>query len=132
MKEETRWPAWLKKRLSPGEEVKRMKEMLSGVDTVCESSLCPNLNECYSRRFATFLILGSHCTRSCGFCSVEKGVPKEIDLKEPARIAEIVDKIGLKYAVITSVTRDDLKDGGASQFAKVVRAIKRSRKDIRI
>ncbi|MFA4981413.1 MAG: lipoyl synthase [Candidatus Omnitrophota bacterium] len=129
---EKRRPSWLKKRLVLSDNVKQMKSILSGVDTVCESSLCPNLNECYSRMFATFLILGANCTRACSFCSVDNNVPKAVDPKEPKKIVSIVKKIGLKYVVITSVTRDDLPDGGASQFARVVRSLKRYRQDIKV
>lgn len=128
------FPAWLKKRLTVNQDLFETKEILLAlkVNTVCESSLCPNLNECFSRRFATFLILGNACTRSCGFCSVSKDAPKAVDPDEPARISEAVKRLGLKYAVITSVTRDDLADGGAGQFVKVVEQIKNFSSSIKI
>ena len=120
------FPSWLKKRIIVNEDLFRMKRLLSerAINTVCESSLCPNMTECFSRRHATFLILGKICTRSCGFCSVKKDRPGSVDSDEPERIANFVKLLGLKYAVITSVTRDDLPDGGASQFVKVVEAIR--------
>lgn len=134
MHQENRRPAWLSKRLVVNDNISDMKEALSdtNVNTVCESSLCPNLNECFSRRFATFLILGSHCTRFCGFCSVEKSPPEDVDRGEPGRILDIVKRIGLKYVIITSVTRDDLPDGGSGQFAKVIDLIKEFSCGIRI
>ncbi len=111
-----------------------MKRILSesSIETVCESSLCPNLNECFSQKRATFLILGGTCTRRCGFCSVKKGNPDVVDYNEPARISAIVKKLDLKYVVITSVTRDDLSDGGASHFAKVIESVKSSAGGIKV
>jgi len=128
------FPAWLKKRLIANQDLFETKEILSAlkVNTVCESSLCPNLNECFSRRFATFLILGNVCTRSCGFCSVLKDSPGAVDPDEPARIVEAVKRLGLKYVVITSVTRDDLADGGAGQFVKVIEQIKKISTSVKI
>jgi len=105
------------------------------LNTVCRSARCPNLSECYSHKRATFLILGSKCTRSCRFCAVEhagKGKLEMPDSDEPNRIAEAVKKLGLNYVVITSVTRDDLDDGGASHFAKTIEAIRSINKDIKI
>jgi len=130
----SRPPDWLKKRLIFSDEIFRTKETLKelSVLTVCESSLCPNLNECFSKAHATFLILGSSCTRACGFCSVDKGLPQAPDPDEPQRIAEAVTRLGLKFVVVTSVTRDDLPDGGASQFVKVVEAIRRVSGDIKL
>lgn len=127
-------PPWLKKRLLYSENLGTMKETLSasGVATVCEESLCPNLNECFSKKQLTFLILGGICTRSCGFCSVEKALPRDVRADEPQKILEAVKKLGLKYVVITSVTRDDLEDGGSSQFAKVITAIKGYSQNIKI
>jgi lipoic acid synthetase len=92
--------------------------------TICESARCPNIGACWERRTATFLVLGDVCTRDCGFCAVAKGRPLPLDPSEPARVAEAVASLGLAYAVITSVTRDDLADGGAGQFAAVIRAIR--------
>lgn len=104
----------------------------SGVSTVCASALCPNQNECYSKKTATFLILGETCTRACGFCSVGKGAPFAPDPQEPRRIAELVRRMALRYAVITSVTRDDLEDGGSSQFIKVIEAVRSLSPDTKI
>lgn len=119
-------PSWLKKRITLNDELLQTKEILADLqlNTVCESSLCPNLNECFSHKTATFLILGRSCTRNCGFCCVERSAPADIDIDEPARITEAVSLLGLKYVVITSVTRDDLADGGAGQFAKTIKALK--------
>jgi lipoic acid synthetase len=91
--------------------------------TICESALCPNIGECFSRRTATFLILGNVCTRNCRFCGVQKGKPLPVDAEEPRNLLEAVERLDLRYSVITSVTRDDLADGGASHFAAVVEAI---------
>jgi len=92
--------------------------------TVCESAACPNVGECWNRRTATFMILGNVCTRRCGFCAVQKGAPLETDYDEPRRVAEACAALGLRYAVITSVNRDDRKDGGAELFAMTIRAIR--------
>jgi len=92
--------------------------------TICESARCPNIGSCWERRTATFLVLGDTCTRDCGFCAVTKGTPRPPDPDEPARVAEAVAALGLDYAVLTSVTRDDLADGGAAHFAAVIRAIR--------
>ena len=102
------------------------------INTVCGSAQCPNLNECYSRGTATFLILGDTCTRDCGFCSVKKGIPIPPDSQEAWRIAGAVKRLGLKYAVITSVTRDDLGDGGAGHFSRTIRAIKSLSPDTKV
>jgi len=92
--------------------------------TVCESAACPNVGECWNRRTATFMILGNVCTRRCGFCAVQKGAPLEVDYDEPRRVAEACAILGLKYAVVTSVNRDDRKDGGAELFALTIQAIR--------
>lgn len=125
-------PQWLKKRIVVNEEFFNTKKALSdlSVDTVCESSRCPNLNECFSRKFVTFMILGSVCTRTCAFCSVDKGNTSPVDCQEPARIRDCVSRLGLKYVIITSVTRDDLADGGAGQFVKVVECIKHGLRNV--
>ncbi|MBP6744956.1 lipoyl synthase [bacterium] len=119
-------PPWLKVRLPTGEPYWRVKELLEQHDlhTVCESAACPNRGECWARGTATFMILGNVCTRSCGFCNVITGKPTELDLEEPARVAEAVSKLSLKYAVITSVNRDELKDGGAAVWAETIRAVR--------
>ena len=88
--------------------------------TICESALCPNLGDCFSQRTATFLLLGNTCTRNCTFCAVKQGVPNPVDANEPQHLAEAVEKLGLRHVVITSVTRDDLPDGGASHFARTI------------
>ncbi len=121
-----RKPSWLKKRIPPFEDLARVKSILNdtSLHTVCEEARCPNLGECFSRGTATFLILGRRCTRNCGFCAVEQGAPAPPDETEPERVAQAVEKMGLHYVVITSVTRDDLPDGGAFIFAKTIRAIR--------
>jgi lipoic acid synthetase len=96
----------------------------SKLNTVCEEARCPNLAECWNNRTATFMILGDVCTRSCGFCNVKLGMPTELDLDEPRRVAESVEQLGLKHVVITSVNRDELKDGGASIFSETVKRIR--------
>jgi len=129
-----RKPPWLKKRIPPFEDLIKVKSVLSGtvLHTVCEEARCPNLGECFSRGTATILILGKTCTRSCGFCAVQHGAPAPPDGGEPRKVAEAVRKMGLQYAVITSVTRDDLPDGGASLFAQTIRAIRRLDRKIRV
>ena len=118
-------PPWLKKRIPPFQDLQKVKSILDGADlhTVCEEARCPNLGECFSRGTATFLILGRVCTRNCGFCAVENGIPVPADETEPEKVAQAVQKMGLQYVVITSVTRDDLPDGGASLFAKTIQSI---------
>ncbi len=119
-------PPWLKKRIPPFQNLQKVKSILEQTDlhTVCEEARCPNLGECFSRGTSTFLILGRVCTRNCGFCAVEHGVPVPTDGTEPERVAQAVQKMGLQYVVITSVTRDDLPDGGASLFAKTIQTIR--------
>jgi lipoic acid synthetase len=119
-------PPWLKKRIPPLQDIQKVRSILEQTDlhTVCQEARCPNLGECFSRGTATFLILGRVCTRDCGFCAVERGMPGPPDEAEPERVALAVQKMGLHYVVITSVTRDDLPDGGASSFAKTIRAIR--------
>lgn len=119
-------PEWLKVRLPSGQNYKEVYELMrkSKLNTVCEEAKCPNLAECWNRKTATFMILGDTCTRSCGFCNVKLGLPNELDLDEPRRVAESVETLGLKHVVITSVNRDELKDGGASIFSESVRLIR--------
>jgi len=119
-------PPWLKKRIPPFQEIIRVKSILDEAElhTVCEEARCPNLGECFAKETATFLILGRICTRNCGFCAVEHGVPPPLDEAELQKVAQAVKKMGLQYVVITSVTRDDLIDGGASHFAKAIQAIR--------
>ncbi len=121
-----RKPSWLKKRIPPLQDISKVKAILGETElhTVCEEARCPNLGECFSKGTATILILGKICTRNCGFCAVEHGAPDQPDEKEPEMVAQAVKKMGLDYVVVTSVTRDDLSDGGASQFAKVIRAVR--------
>ena len=118
-------PLWLKKRIPSIQEIEKVRSILEGtaLHTVCEEARCPNLGECFSKGTATFLILGRICTRNCGFCAVEHGAPFSLDRKEPANAARAIKEMGLRYVVITSVTRDDLPDGGASHYAEVLRAI---------
>lgn len=120
-------PPWLKVRALQGENYRQIKGLLrrSGLHTVCEEALCPDIYECFEQRTATFLILGSVCTRSCAFCAITTGRPTELDLAEPVRLADAVQAMGLRHVVITSVARDDLRDGGASLFADTVREVRR-------
>jgi lipoic acid synthetase len=120
-------PDWIRVRVTEGENFKDLKQMVrSGrLHTVCEEARCPNIFDCWNRRTATFMILGDVCTRACRFCAVTSGRPAELDLGEPLRVADSVAELGLKHAVITSVDRDDLKDGGAGIFARTIRAIRR-------
>ena len=119
-------PAWLVKRVPPGHERRMVEELLSGLKlhTVCEQAACPNIGECFCSKTATFMILGNQCTRNCTFCQVSKGEPQTVDPDEPAHVAEAVAQLGLKHVVVTSVTRDDLPDGGASHFEQVIRAVR--------
>ena len=125
-------PAWLKVRLNTTgeyEEVRRMMRRLSLV-TVCEEARCPNIHECWAReRTATFMLMGDICTRHCGFCAVGKGKPGSLDPEEPERVAEAAAELSLSHAVVTSVNRDDLADGGAAHFAATIRAIRRRMPD---
>jgi lipoyl synthase len=119
-------PDWLKVRFPQGQNYNELKQLMRGLDlhTICEEALCPNIGECWSNRTATFLILGDVCTRNCGFCSVTTGRPTGLDRDEPERLARAVQQIGLKHIVITSVTRDDLPDGGAEIFAETIRRLR--------
>lgn len=119
-----RLPIWLRRQLpaSPGPTNEILKRY--ALNTVCESALCPNRSECYSRNTATFMILGNVCTRRCGFCAIESGRPQEIMADEPERVAEAACEMGLEYVVVTSVARDELDDEGAGHFAKTVSALK--------
>src|SRR5947208_13375264 len=121
-----RLPAWLKKPLPRGNENFFTDHLLRELrlETVCENARCPNRPECYARRTATFMILGNVCTRPCGFCSVPRGHPEALEDDEPARVAEAALRLGLKHVVITSVTRDDLPDGGADHFCHCIRAVR--------
>ena len=127
-------PNWLRIKLSTGKNFNEIKGILreNKLHTVCEEALCPNIGECFEQRTATFLLLGDTCTRQCGFCAVKKGRPFGIDEGEPLRIAETVRKMNLQYVVITSVTRDDLADGGASVYAQTIQCIREYVKDCMI
>ncbi|MEX1074860.1 MAG: lipoyl synthase [Pirellulales bacterium] len=121
-----RLPPWLRQNLAPGgghgETASLIAEL--GLETVCSSAKCPNRLECWSQRTATFMILGNVCTRPCGFCSVPRGKTEDLEADEPQRVAEAAKRLGLAYVVITSVTRDDLADGGAEHFRKAVEAVR--------
>jgi lipoic acid synthetase len=119
-------PSWLRAPAPAGENYRELKSLIGRLrlHTVCESAACPNVGECWNQRTATFMILGNVCTRRCGFCAVQKGAPLPVDYDEPRRVAEAVESMGLRFAVITSVNRDDREDGGAELFALVIRAIR--------
>jgi lipoic acid synthetase len=125
-----RKPEWLKTNLATGENyqsVKAIKQMMRSktLHTVCEEAKCPNLHECWANRTATFMILGDLCTRACRFCAVKSGLPTELDLEEPERVADAAEQMGLQHCVVTSVARDDLADGGSSIFAATIYALRR-------
>jgi lipoyl synthase len=124
-------PAWLRRRLPSGPVYEQVRSMLAnvGIHTVCQEAHCPNQWECFSARTAAFLIMGPDCTRNCGFCAVGHHPPGPPDPEEPARVAEAARSLGLLYAVVTSVTRDDLADGGAGIFAATIRAIREKQPD---
>lgn len=123
---EMKHPDWLVRRYDSDPNVGRMETYLDGLEleTVCRSAHCPNIAECYGRGVATFMILGARCTRRCRFCAVEKGVPREPDSDEPERVARAAESLRLKHVVITSVTRDDLPDGGARHFVRTVECVR--------
>ena len=122
-------PPWLKKRITLGPNIQKVSALLNETQlhTVCQEAHCPNLPECFSRRTATFMIMGNICSRNCRFCAVTHGNPAPLDEEEPQRVAFAAEQLGLEYVVITSVTRDDLPDGGAKHFAKTVHTIKEQR-----
>lgn len=128
-----RRPKWLNKKID-FDRSRLTSTLLSGIGihTVCKEAKCPNISECFKKSHATFLILGKYCTRSCRFCNVENGPALAADREEPEKVAEAIRKMSLRHAVITSVTRDDLPDGGASVFAQTVEAIRRSQPDVTI
>ena len=127
-------PEWLKSRVPGGENYARLKGIIDSnrLHTVCQEARCPNAGECWNNGTATFMILGDVCTRSCGFCAVKTGKPTELDADEPARVARPVSLLGLRHAVITSVNRDELYDGGAQIFAETIRQVRASNPGIRI
>ncbi|MBG9795808.1 lipoyl synthase [Paenibacillus dendritiformis] len=127
MKTKEQKPDWIRIKLTTGENYSEIKDMMRSktLHTVCEEARCPNIYECWANRTATFMILGDICTRACRFCAVNTGMPTELDLQEPERVAEAAERMGLRHCVVTSVARDDLNDGGASIFAETIRAIRR-------
>ena len=120
-------PDYLKRGIIDTDRTKNVRRILKKkcLNTVCEEARCPNKAECYSKDTATFIIMGDTCTRNCRFCNIKSGKPKPLDLNEPLHVAQAVKELGLNYAVITSVTRDDLPDGGAQHFAKTVNEIRK-------
>ena len=126
-------PAWLNKKISLKDcSVTKQTLRTLRLDTVCEQAICPNIGECFSAKVATFLILGRNCTRSCSFCNIQKAKPLPVDRDEPERVAQAVWQLGLKHVVITSVTRDDLADGGAGIFADTVNRISRKLPEVTV
>ena len=125
--ENMKLPSWLTKRWPSSSVMHDMEDLLNSLSlhTVCHEAQCPNIGECFSRKIATFMILGDRCTRNCRFCAVKKGEPALPDPEEPENVAKATAKLGLRYVVITSVTRDDLPDGGAGQFARTIDAVKK-------
>ena len=124
-----RLPSWFKQKLADPKIMSTMQGLLNGLSlhTICQNARCPNIGKCFSEGTATFLILGDVCTRRCPFCAVKKGTPSQVDEEEPQHLLEAVERLGLNYIVITSVTRDDLADGGASQFARTIRLLHENR-----
>jgi lipoyl synthase len=127
-------PQWLRAPARGGDNYQELRSLVRRLrlHTVCESAACPNVGECWNHRTATFMILGNVCTRRCGFCAVGKGAPLEVDYDEPRRVAEAAAALGLRYAVVTSVNRDDRKDGGAELFALTIRAIRERLPECRV
>ena len=129
-----RKPSWIRAKAPTGEKVTQLKSLLreQNLHTVCEEAACPNLGECFSHGTATFMIMGDVCTRRCPFCDVAHGRPKPLDLNEPEHLAQAIEKMQLKYVVITSVDRDDLKDGGAGHFSACIEAIRSRTPEVKI
>lgn len=129
-----RLPDWLKRGIIDTEKTRKVRSILreNHLNTVCDAARCPNKNECYSKKTATFMILGNTCSRNCRFCSVQSGNTEPVNLNEPAAIADAVIQLGLDYVVITSVTRDDLEDGGANHFAETIKRIKKANSSIKV
>jgi lipoyl synthase len=127
-------PSFLVKKVPKQENIRRLRALLGdgSLHTVCEEAKCPNIGECFARRTCTFMILGDTCTRSCAFCGVDRGQPLPSDPTEPERLAKAVERLGLSYVVITSVTRDDLADGGAGQFVATLNALRSTFHDLKI
>lgn len=127
-------PSWIKMQLPVAEEYKKLKQLIqtNNLNSVCEEASCPNIGECFSHGIATFMILGDICTRRCPFCDVAHGRPESVDETEPRHLAEAISKLSLKYVVITSVDRDDLRDGGAQHFADCIKMIREQNPSIKI
>ena len=127
-------PSWLRVKALTGETFKKTKQIVKekSLNTVCEAAACPNIGECWNKKHATFMILGSVCTRACRFCNIETGIPNKLDPHEPEKIAQSVMELGLKHVVITSVDRDDLDDGGASHFAACILEIKKTSQKVSV
>ena len=127
-------PHWVKARLPAGADYEDVRALVGDLQlhTVCQSARCPNLGECWNQRTATFMLMGEACTRSCGFCAVRSEQPGPLDAGEPERVAQAVSRLKLRYAVLTSVTRDDLPDGGAAHFAATVRRLRAHRPDCQV
>ena len=123
-----RKPDWIRVKAPTSREYAATRDLMRGLglNTVCEEAACPNIGECWSKKHATVMILGDVCTRACAFCNVKTGMPRKVDLLEPAHVAEAAAKLGLEHIVITSVDRDDLPDGGAGQFVKVIEELRRT------
>jgi len=134
VRKKSAFPKWLRKPIIPNGKRKEVERYLKlgNLHTVCEEAKCPNRNECFASGTATFLIMGNMCSRNCLFCNVKHGVPQPLDINEPARLSDVVDKMGLSYVVITTVTRDDLDDGGAEHIAKTISMLKRNIPGIRV
>ncbi|MGP3777579.1 lipoyl synthase [Halanaerobium saccharolyticum] len=134
MSKRKRLPKWLRNKDPLQKGMLATRNMLKNLElnTVCQSARCPNIGECYSKKTATFMILGQYCTRNCRFCSVTHHRPEAVEPEEAVRVAEAVEKLKLKHAVITSVTRDDLEDGGAEQFVRVINAIRERRPEVSV
>ena len=124
-------PDWLKVKLPTGDNYSDVRNLMreKKLNTVCEEAKCPNIAECWNHRTATFMILGDTCTRSCGFCNIKLGLPTELDLDEPRRVVDAINQLDLRHAVITSVNRDELEDGGASIFSECVKLLREEKPD---
>ena len=129
-----RLPPWFKQKIPDQAVMHSIKRLLDGLNlhTICESARCPNIGACFSRKTAAFLILGDVCTRRCTFCAVKKGSPNPVDEREPQHVFEAVKSLGLQYVVVTSVTRDDIADGGASQFVRTIEILHHQRKGVSV
>src|SRR2546428_11940087 len=134
MEPQRRHPEWLRVKIPGGERYTQLKSLMRALNlhTVCEDAHCPNIGECWGRGVATFMILGDICTRACKYCAVTSGKPKELDLNEPAKVAQAVKTMGLRHVVVTSVDRDDLNDGGSGIFASTIHEIRKLNPDLTV